>query len=71
MTLPYYHPHSFRHTLGHMAYALNLTGEGLKAWSQNLGHENVNTTLTSYGTLSTYRQGEVIKGLGQGGEKRG
>ena len=28
--------------------------------TQNLGHENVATTLTSYGKLSPRRQGEVI-----------
>lgn len=63
--LPYYHPHTFRHTLGHMAYELELTGEALKAWSQNLGHEHIATTLISYGTLSTHRQGTVMKGIGK------
>jgi integrase len=63
--LPYYHPHTFRHTLGHLAYEFNLDGKQLKAWSQNLGHENINTTLGSYGTLSPYRQGQVIKKISQ------
>jgi len=64
--LPYYNPHSFRDTLVQVGYkqcSNNL--EALKAWSQNLGHESMLTTLTSYGTISTYRQGEVIRGLGQ------
>jgi len=32
----------------------------IKAWSQNLGHESVATTLTSYGTIDPHQQGEVI-----------
>jgi hypothetical protein len=51
--LPYFAPHSFRHTLGHLAQAL-------KAWSQNLGHENIATTLTSYGRIDPHGQGDVI-----------
>ena len=58
--LPYFPPHSFRHTLGHLAQTMCRTPEELKAWSQNLGHENIATTLTSYGRIDPYRQGEVI-----------
>jgi hypothetical protein len=39
------------------------TPEQIKAWSQNLGHENIATTLTSYGTIDPHRQGEVIGGI--------
>jgi hypothetical protein len=39
------------------------TPEQLKAWSQNLGHENIATTLTSYGAIDPHRQGEVIAGI--------
>jgi hypothetical protein len=35
-----------------------------KDYIQNLGHKNVGTTFTSYGTLSVDRQGEVIKNGG-------
>lgn len=35
----------------------------MKAWSQNLGHANVMTTLTSYGEVPTHRQGELIRGM--------
>ena len=38
----------------------------MKAWSQNLGHSEVMTTLTSYGSVPTHEQGELIKGSGQG-----
>jgi integrase/recombinase XerD len=39
--LPYVKPHSIRDTLTQLAYKLNLTGEELKAWSQNMGHDNL------------------------------
>lgn len=63
--LKYYHPHSLRHTLGHIGQKVCRTPEEMKAWSQNLGHEGVMTTLTSYGHMTPHRQGEVIQGLGQ------
>jgi integrase len=56
--LPYFAPHSFRHTLGHLGKPS--AGRNLKAWSQNLGHENIATTLTSYGRIDPHRQGDVI-----------
>ncbi|HKZ41094.1 MAG TPA: hypothetical protein VJ044_09030, partial [Candidatus Hodarchaeales archaeon] len=31
--------------------------------SQNLGHENIGTTLTTYGTLDQFRVADVIKGI--------
>jgi len=34
-----------------------------KAWSQNLGHEKVLTTFSSYGEANTRRQDEIIRGL--------
>jgi integrase len=61
--LPYFPPHSFRHTLGHLMQTACRTPEQIKAWSQNLGHENVATTLTSYGTIDPHRQGDVIAGI--------
>ena len=36
--LPYYHPHSLRHTLAQVGERLCQTPEQFKAWSQNLGH---------------------------------
>ena len=58
--LTYYPPHSLRHTLGHLMQTVCRTPQQIKAWSQNLGHENVATTLTSYGTIDPHQQGEVI-----------
>jgi len=61
--LSYFHPHSFRHMLARHGQELCQTPEEFKAWSQNLGHENVLTTFTSYGKIEEHRQGEVIKAL--------
>lgn len=58
--LPYYGPHSLRRTLVTLAYNLNLGPRDLKAWSLNLGHDSVLTTLGSYGTLSANEQAEVM-----------
>jgi integrase len=62
--LPYCNPHSFRKTVTRLGQQLCKTPEDLKAWSQNLGHEKVLTTLLSYGYVEPSRQGEIIRGLG-------
>lgn len=59
--LPYYNPHSFRDMLVHHAMTLDLSPEEMKAWSQNLGHSDVLTTFTSYGTVPMHRQCELIQ----------
>lgn len=64
--LPYFNPHSFRHTLVRLAYEFCRVPEDFKAWSQNLGHEHVMTSLTSYGEVAAPRQGEIIHGLRNG-----
>jgi integrase len=61
--LPYFNPHSFRKTLALLGGSLCQTPEQYKAWSQNLGHEHVLTTFTSYGNLSSHRQAEIIKAM--------
>jgi integrase/recombinase XerD len=63
--LPYFNPHSFRKTLARLGEKLCKTPEHFKAWSQNLGHEQVSTTLTSYGAVPRHRQGEIILELGR------
>jgi integrase/recombinase XerD len=50
--LPYFGPHSFRKALTQLGERLCQSPEAFKAWSQNLGHEGVLTTLTSYGAVS-------------------
>jgi integrase len=61
--LPYFNPHTFRNTLARLGEKVCRSPEQFKAWSQNLGHENVLTTLASYGEVATQRQGEIIRGL--------
>ena len=39
--------------------------EEFKAWSQNLGHDQVLTTFSSYGQVGYERQAELIRGLGR------
>ncbi len=54
-------PHAFRKTLVQLGERICKTPEEFKAWSQNLGHEQVLTTFTSYGAVSRQRQGEIIR----------
>ncbi len=61
--LPYFHPHSLRKTLVWLGEQVCQSPEDFKAWSQNLGHEQVLTTFLSYGTVTCDRQGEIIRGL--------
>lgn len=61
--LPPFAPHSFRKTLGLMANDHCKTPEQFKAWSLNLGHENIATTLSAYCPVSPSRQGELIRGM--------
>jgi integrase len=60
---PYFNPHGFRKTLALLGGELCKTPEQYKAWSQNLGHEHVLTTFTSYGDVSSQRQAEIIRGM--------
>ena len=61
--LPAYHPHSIRKTLVRLGEKVCRTPEEFKAWSQNLGHEDVITTFRSYGTVQQERQAELILGM--------
>ncbi len=58
--LQYFNPHSFRNTLALLGGQRCRNPEEYKAWSQNLGHEHVLTTLCSYGDVSSYRQSEIM-----------
>ena len=59
--LPYFNPHAFRNTLVQLGERKCKTPEEFKAWSQNLGHEHVLTTFTSYGAVSSQRQAQLIR----------
>lgn len=61
--LPYFNLHSFRDTLVMLGQTLCQSPEEFKSWSQNLGHENVLTTFTSYGEVQHHRQGEIFQQL--------
>jgi len=56
-------PHSLRKTLAGLGQQICTTPEEIKAWSQNLGHDHVLTTFTSYGTVASTRQAEILAGL--------
>lgn len=62
--LPPFNPHSIRDTLIQLGERLCHTPEEFKAWSQNIGHDHVMTTFTSYGEVSPARQAEIIGNLG-------
>src|SRR5918993_237481 len=59
--LPYFNPHSTRDMLVRHIMTLDVPVETLKAWSQNLGHQGLLTTLTSYGAVALPRQAELVK----------
>ena len=61
--LPYFNPHSFRHTLARLASDHCDDYEQLKSWSQNLGHDDLRTTMVSYGKIAGYRQAQVIRAM--------
>lgn len=61
--LPYFNPHSLRKTLARLGEQVCKSPEEFKAWSQNLGHEQVLTTFLSYGSVGTDRQGAIIREL--------
>lgn len=65
--LPYYNPHSFRNTLALLGEERCSSPLEFKAWSQNLGHEQVLTTYTSYGKVSSHRQAEIFGQLRNSG----
>ena len=69
--LPNFRPHSFRSTLVRLGQTLCRTPEEIKAWSQNLGHESVLTTFTSYGQVPYSRQNEIFQSLRAGKSQDG
>ena len=60
--LPYFNPHSFRDTLM-LIGKQTCTIEQFQAWSQNIGHEKMGTSLDEYGKISTHRQFELMNGV--------
>lgn len=66
--MPEYTPHAFRKTLTHYGNEVCKNPEQFKAWSMNLGHESVATTINSYLPVTTERQMELIRSMGAQGE---
>jgi integrase len=58
-----FHPHSLRDTLVKFGERHSPSIEHFKAWSQNLGHEHIGTTLTSYGIIDPHQQGELVRAV--------
>jgi integrase len=61
--LPAFPPHRVRKTLAQLGERLCRNPEDFKAWSQNLGHEQVMTTLFAYGEVAPQRQAQLIREL--------
>lgn len=58
--LPPYSPHRVRDTIAELAREHCATPEDYKAWSQNMGHDDVLTTFRSYGSVAPGRQAELM-----------
>ena len=58
--LPPFSPHRVRDTLAELAKQYCRTPEDYKAWSQNMGHEDVLTTFRSYGSVAPGRQVDLM-----------
>ena len=69
--LNYCHPHTFRHLIVREISKLPLSEEQRKAISQNLGHEDVETTFGSYGygNISEDKQTDIIKNIDFSGKQ--
>lgn len=58
--LPHFSPHRVRDTLAELAKNHCRSPEDYKAWSQNMGHEDVLTTFRSYGSVAPGRQMDLL-----------
>ena len=61
--MPSYTPHSLRKTLGLLLNEKCKTPEQMKAWSMNMGHEHLRTTMSAYMPVSLERQGTLMKAM--------
>jgi len=59
----YFSPHTFRHLAVITAISKCRNGQEIKAVSQNFGHEDVGTTMTTYGSLSNMQVNNIITGM--------
>ena len=63
--MPQYTPHAFRKTLTVLGDELCRNRTEFKAWSMNLGHDSVATTINSYLPMTTQGQMESIRSMGR------
>ncbi|WP_269584063.1 tyrosine-type recombinase/integrase [Roseibium sp. Sym1] len=61
--VPPFIPHAIRKTLTTMGEELCHSMQEMKAWSQNLGHEELGTTLKNYGQVPEARQHELLENM--------
>ena len=61
--LPRFTPHSFRHMLADLGSDLELSPKQFKAWSMNLGHEHVMTTVSAYLQITPNEKEGLIKSI--------
>jgi len=61
--LEYHTPHTIRHSLTNLFMGFDLTPEQLKAFSQNLSHKSLATTLNTYYQVHEFRQDQIIEEL--------
>lgn len=66
--LPPFSPHRIRDALVNLANQHCRTLEEFKAWSQNVGHDDVLTTLRNYGAVAPGRQREIMARFRDDGE---
>lgn len=66
--IEYFPPHAFRHLAVNTAIAKCRNGHEIKAVSQNFGHEDVGTTMTTYGSLSNTQVNNIIIGMDFSGQ---
>jgi integrase len=64
--MKYYHPHTFRHACIGEAIERAKDSQELKAISQNVGHDEVNYIINTYGQLPQQTLFQCIKNLGRG-----
>ena len=67
--LPYFQPHTFRHSAIFYALKLTRSGDELKAVSQNFGHEDVSTTLSVYAQYEPEKLIDVLGNLDYSGKQ--
>ena len=60
-----YTPHAAKHTIAAERDRRTLTAEQRKAWSENMGHENEQITLSHYGKLSADRHFDLMADIGE------